>query len=112
MYCTSLQGNTYVMNHFHLHRKHLYTFNHVHLEKSTLTHFTPSFITLSSLPLRARNTYADFDLNKIIFEAKSYPQQASRFHFIRHFNGYPHPIWTSSSSLTLHFNSQKLFTCG
>lgn len=44
MYCTSLQGNTYVMNPFHLHRKHLYIFNHVHLEKSTVKlRHSPSF---------------------------------------------------------------------
>lgn len=92
MYCTSLQGNTYVMNHFHLHRKHLYTFNHVHLEKSTLTHFaSPSFYNPFQLPLRARNTYADFDLNKIIFEAKKVIPNKPSSVTIHHSNGYPHP---------------------
>lgn len=49
MYCTSSQGNTYVMNHFHLHRKHLYIFNHEHLEKSTAS-LLPPFSFLMPIP--------------------------------------------------------------
>lgn len=50
------------MNHFHLHRKHLYIFNHVPMQKSTEN--------VSPLPL--------FQKYRMILSQKSYPQPMSR----------------------------------
>lgn len=76
MYCTSSQGNTYVMNHFHLHRKHLYIFNHDHLEKSTAWRkASPSFIyTLHPTQSNDHSPFTSIPLSSPEDSPESYPQ--------------------------------------
>jgi len=81
MYCTSLQGNTYVMNHFHLNKENTFIYLIMFNWKSQLPKLchSPSFsyaFQCSKITPILQNFISSAHSHQLI--KKSYPQSAKK----------------------------------